>query len=392
MDDLEQEIRREGWIERGDPALLHLAYWPDRDYPPELEILVAGCGTNQAAHIAYTNPGAKVLGIDVSASSLEQARHLKQKSRLENLELLQLPVEEISTLGRGFDLILCTGVLHHLKSPVKALRELRGVLRPEGVAVLMVYSRYNRTGVYMLQELFRALGLRQDAEGVELVKATLTLLPGEHLLRTYLAKAPDLDYDSGLVDTFLHRRDRAYTVPQCLRLIQDSGLRFQGWIDNFYYYPEAAVSEMHPLYPRLSRLEAPKIWQAMELLSLQWENHALFACRPERPEHSYVIDLDREDLLEHIPVKSFGIRTILHLDLSREPPFRFQRLNHPPTDLTVPEFLFFSRINGHRTVAEAIRASDLEGAPREREAFARRFVKRLWRMGHILLRLPAVAA
>src|SRR5580704_11822849 len=53
-----------------DPALVHRLYWPDRDYPSELNILVAGCGANQAAEIAFHNRTAKVVGIDVSDASL----------------------------------------------------------------------------------------------------------------------------------------------------------------------------------------------------------------------------------------------------------------------------------------------------------------------------------
>jgi hypothetical protein len=33
-----------------DPVHAHRVYWPDREYPPGLDILVAGCGTNQAPH------------------------------------------------------------------------------------------------------------------------------------------------------------------------------------------------------------------------------------------------------------------------------------------------------------------------------------------------------
>ncbi|MEJ0071124.1 MAG: hypothetical protein WDO24_23020 [Pseudomonadota bacterium] len=44
-----------------DPSLSHLLYWPDRDYPSGLKILVAGCGANQAAEIAFHNPTAAVV-------------------------------------------------------------------------------------------------------------------------------------------------------------------------------------------------------------------------------------------------------------------------------------------------------------------------------------------
>lgn len=70
-----------------NPSAQHLAFWPDRDYPQGLQILSAGCGANQAAAIAFQNPTAQVLGIDVSASSLAHEELLKSKYQLTNLEL-----------------------------------------------------------------------------------------------------------------------------------------------------------------------------------------------------------------------------------------------------------------------------------------------------------------
>ena len=54
-----------------DPSHAHRILWPDRPYRADLDILIAGCGTNQAAQIAYTNPAAKVVAIDVSQPSLD---------------------------------------------------------------------------------------------------------------------------------------------------------------------------------------------------------------------------------------------------------------------------------------------------------------------------------
>ncbi|MFM8986029.1 MAG: hypothetical protein ACKONH_08235, partial [Planctomycetia bacterium] len=43
-----------------DPSHAHRMFWPDRGYPADLQILVAGCGANQAAVVAHTIPGARV--------------------------------------------------------------------------------------------------------------------------------------------------------------------------------------------------------------------------------------------------------------------------------------------------------------------------------------------
>ena len=45
-----------------DPVHAHRIFWPDRAYRPDLDILIAGCGTNQAAVFPFSNPDANVVG------------------------------------------------------------------------------------------------------------------------------------------------------------------------------------------------------------------------------------------------------------------------------------------------------------------------------------------
>ena len=100
-----------------DPVHAHRLFWPDRDYKPGMDILIAGCGTNQAAVLAYTNPDAHITAIDVSGASLDHHRYLKERYGMKNLDLHRLPIEEVASLGRDFDLIISTGVLHTLPIP-----------------------------------------------------------------------------------------------------------------------------------------------------------------------------------------------------------------------------------------------------------------------------------
>jgi len=87
-----------------------------------LDILIASCGTNQAAVFAYTNPGSKVVALDVSTASLAHHQRLKERYGLQNLELHHLPIESLGHLNRHFDLIVSTGVLHHLADPTAGLK------------------------------------------------------------------------------------------------------------------------------------------------------------------------------------------------------------------------------------------------------------------------------
>src|SRR6201999_184496 len=117
--------------------------------------------------------------------------------------------------------ISCHGVLHHLPDPPAGLRALAGVLRRDGVMALMVYARYGRAQVYAFQDLFRLMGLGQTAADLAVVRNVIGSLPGDHPLKNYLRRAEDLNSDAGMVDTFLHRRDRPYSVPECLALVKE---------------------------------------------------------------------------------------------------------------------------------------------------------------------------
>ena len=135
-----------GWLANNwqwfDPSHAHRMFWPDRDSKPGIDILIAGCGTNQAAVFAYTNPEAKVVAIDVSQPSLDHHAYLKNRYAMKNLELHRLPIEEVQSLGRDFDLIVSTGVLHHMAEPKTGMKALAACLRPDGVAAIMLYAKY----------------------------------------------------------------------------------------------------------------------------------------------------------------------------------------------------------------------------------------------------------
>jgi 2-polyprenyl-3-methyl-5-hydroxy-6-metoxy-1,4-benzoquinol methylase len=107
--------------------------WPDRDYRADLDSMIGGCGTDQAAVLAFNNPAANIVAVDISRPSLDHQQYLKDKHGLHNLQVHLLPIEELSTLGRQFDLVVSTGVLHHMADPLTALKALAGRLRSDGV-------------------------------------------------------------------------------------------------------------------------------------------------------------------------------------------------------------------------------------------------------------------
>lgn len=372
-----------------DPDLCHRLFWPDRDYPDNLEILVAGCGANQAADIAFHNRKARVLGIDVSAASLAHEEYLKQKHQLTNLEVRRQPIEDVAALGRTFDLIICTGVLQHMADPLVGLRALAHCLRREGVLAGYVYGRYGRFGLEMMQSLFlQQLGLTQDEPSLALVKESLPLLQPHHPMQVILPRLTDKDFDGGLVDEFLSARERSYSVAETLEYVESGGLVFQGWVENYHYHPEAYLQPHTSLYKAIVGLPAPKMWAATDLWACN-SGHFFVACRPDRPIDQYRIDFAGPQVAAYIPLRRPGVG-VLPAEPAAGKPNRLARegMEVPVTDV---QALFLNRIDGQRSIGEildAVQQGGLRAGRPEIETFGHEYFRSLWRLGLIFVKLP----
>ena len=369
-----------------DPVHSHRVMWPDREYKPDLDILIAGCGTNQAAVFAFTNPAAKVVGVDISRSSLDHQQYLKDKHQLGNLELRLLPVEELPTLGLEFDLVVSTGVIHHLADPLAGMKALAGCLRRDGVLGVMLYARYGRSGVELLESVFRDLELSQDDASVQIVKDAMSVLPADHPARNYIKGAWDLQSDAALVDTFLHGRARSYTVAECIDLVVSAGLVFQGWLLKTPYYPHEFFAQANTFYPVLNALPESKLWSVMERLQTVNACHLFIACRPDRPKELYAIDFSMDDALDYVPMWRARC-AVSGTDIVRPD----ARLGLNPAQLPFVQYIDGRRTIRHIAALVAQRGESPGGSAADLEAFGCRLFQSLWRLDFVATALNATS-
>lgn len=363
-----------------DPSHAHRLFWPDRDYRPGMDILVAGCGTNQAAVIAYTNPSAHVHAVDVSQPSLDHHRFLKEKYGLKNLALHQLPIEDLASLNRDFDLILSTGVLHHMASPETGMKALAGCLRQDGVAAIMLYAKYGRIGVDMMQSVFRELGLVQDEESIQVVRETLAALPSDHPVKSYMGIAPDLNYDAGLVDTFLHGRERNYSIQECLDLVTRAGLVFQDLLFKAPYHPSPFSDSL--FQKKLADLPREQVWSVMERINHRNGCHFFTACRTDRSTRHYRIDFCSDETSTYVPALRY------RCTLQDQRICRYDWC----MDLSATQTGILHFVDGHRTlddIAHMACASGLMQAANREESLhtIKEFFHMLWRLDFVSVHL-----
>src|SRR5215471_17623639 len=112
------------------------------------DVLFAGCGTGlSTVEFARQTPRARVLAIDLSLASLCYAQRMALSYGLTNVEFGQADIAELAVIGREFDYVDASGVLHHLSDPWQGWRILLSLLRPGGVMLIGLYSELARQGV-----------------------------------------------------------------------------------------------------------------------------------------------------------------------------------------------------------------------------------------------------
>lgn len=326
--------------------------WPGEAYREDRRILVAGCGTSQAAKYALRWPRAQVTGVDISRTSIRETHKLKKKHGLDNLELHELPVERAGELKRHFEHVVCTGVLHHLADPGLGLQALRDVLARDGAMHLMVYAPYGRTGVYMLQDYCRRLGIGTSTGEIRELAAALGQLPANHPLVPLLRNARDFQDEAGLADALLHPHDRAYSVPQLFDLLASAGVEFGRWLRQAAYLPQCGLLAASPHHARIVALPAAQQYAAAELFRGAMVEHSLIAYRSDCPGRE-PLAFDGDAWLGYVPVR-LPDTIVVQERLPAGAAAVLINRGHTCTDLYLPidarQKALFDRIDGARTI------------------------------------------
>ena len=368
-------------------ADFHL-FWPSRAYREDQSILVAGCGTSQAAKHALRWPAAQVVGLDFSATSLRCSDELKQKHSIGNLQLHQLPVERAIDLGMTFDQIVCTGVLHHLADPDVGLSALRSVLKPDGAMQLMVYAPYGRTGIYMLQEFCRRIGIRATDEDIRDLISALRALPRGHPLENLLREAPDFQQEAALADALLHPQDRAYSVPQLFDFIQRAELTFGRWLRQAPYTVHCGVPAKIPQASRIANLPLAEQYAAVELFRGTMVCHSLITYRNDSPASSHKIDFADNTWLGYVPIRIPGTICVQER-LPAGAAAVLINQSHTDKDLFMPidsmEKGLLDAIDGTRCIGDLVKttlSSSLTSS--QQHEIGRSFFERLWQYDQVV--------
>jgi SAM-dependent methyltransferase len=100
-------------------------------FPPRSKILEAGCGIGaQTVELAMTNMQSRIISIDRSADSVAIAQERTRSCELNNIGFQVADINELPFEDAEFDGVFLCFVLEHLPQLMRALDEIKRVLKP----------------------------------------------------------------------------------------------------------------------------------------------------------------------------------------------------------------------------------------------------------------------
>jgi 2-polyprenyl-3-methyl-5-hydroxy-6-metoxy-1,4-benzoquinol methylase len=203
-------------------------------------ILDAGCGSGwKSLTLAEANPGAQIVGIDISEESIELARQRLQYHGFDNVEFHVLAIDALPKLGLKFDYINCDEVLYLLpgRDPSVGLKAFKSVLQPQGIIRTNLHSSLQRVYYFRAQELFKSMGLLDNNPGaleVEIVIETMKALKDqvEVKAKTWQPKYEQIDNsDEVIFMNYLFQGDQGYTIPEMFTALKSADLELISMVE-----------------------------------------------------------------------------------------------------------------------------------------------------------------
>jgi SAM-dependent methyltransferase len=173
-------------------------------------ILVAGCGTGEELlALARLYPQARISGLDLSPASVEVARENITRAACGNASVALGSILDDLPGKERYDLVFCSGVIHHLADPERGFKNLAACIAPAGAFVVSLYHRFGYMRIMLRVHLLDLIA------GKDLEKRAAWALR----LRFH-----DGQYRAGLYDSYAHPQVKTFSIVQLRAMARRAAL------------------------------------------------------------------------------------------------------------------------------------------------------------------------
>jgi SAM-dependent methyltransferase len=245
------------WVKAGPPG--EPIVLKDRAPEQAFDALFAGCGTGlSTVEFARQTPRARVLAIDLSVASLCYAKRMAQSYRLANLEFGQADITKLGMIGREFDYVDASGVLHHLADPWEGWRILLALLRPGGVMLVGLYSELARQGVVAVRRLIAERGYRPIPQDIRACREEVMAADDGSLLKSVI-QWNDFFAMNECRDLIFHVQEHHITLREIKLFLTAAGVQFGGFM-----LDALTIQRFATRFPEPAAMTNLDCWRAFE--------------------------------------------------------------------------------------------------------------------------------
>lgn len=228
LDDVGSLIEKS--LARGFPELLN------RAISPNATVLEVGCGTGQLGNF-LSIMGRRVLSVDLCLNSLRLAQRFRDANGLTNVTFAQMNLFRLPLAPGRFDVVICTGVLHHTSDPRGGFRRLVPLVKPGGHLVIGLYNRYGRIKTRLRRALMVLLGEQVASR--------------DPYLSTYRVASDKRR--AWLMDQYRNPHESLHTIDEALGWFDESGIRFVRALPSTIFQSRFSLDYRHSLFEEESR-------------------------------------------------------------------------------------------------------------------------------------------
>lgn len=199
-------------------------------------MLDVGCGSGYGVlTMALANPGARIVGVDLSPASVELAKQRLDHHGLgDRVEFHTLAMEDLPQLGMTFDYINCDELLYLQPDPATGLAAMKAVLNFNGIIRSNFHSLHQRSSYFKAQKLAQLVGLMDDNPGsleVEIFQGLIGALKDSVQIKPRIWDCTQSDSEERIMMNLLFQRDRGFTIPQMFEYMGRAELEFISMAD-----------------------------------------------------------------------------------------------------------------------------------------------------------------
>ena len=225
------------------------------------EILIAGCGTGQElVTVSKIYSNSNITAIDISLPSLSYAYKRAKDNDVNNFELIHMDLLELVNYKKKFDIINCSGVLHHMKDPELGLNALISCLKEDGYLNIGLYSRTARENITKLRKLIADNKLNNSHEEITKIRRSIILGYDGYESFNHLLNVRDFYSFNEMQDLLFHPRELVFNLEEIDEMLRRNNLEFIEF-DNKYQKVKDVYNKN---YPKDKKLRSVKNWIEFE--------------------------------------------------------------------------------------------------------------------------------